>query len=366
MVLAALLALPTAAVASPGYDPGNTGYHADESKLNASTVGDLRLRWKVSVPSEQHCNTVSTPDAAGGRLFTTAPDGVLALDPATGKRLWHWTFPEPGEHFGRLAVAGNQVITLTNPCEYGPGKRAYLTGLDAATGRQRWRVRLDQYTNILVVADGIAAVGNWGGFDESPVGTTAFRITDGTQVWSTTGYRLGAGVAAGSRVLLSNSKDQSARAVSLRTGRTLWETRKSWTPLAADPAGTRFLVSTESDGTTSVDAATGAVQWTTKHDGGLADDGRNVYLSYHLGVEVRAARTGRIVRTLPLSARTSGDLVRAGGLLYLMSSGVKPMTALDPTTGKVIAMPPIKYGPPAIIDGRLYTSDGTSLRAYAP
>jgi outer membrane protein assembly factor BamB len=377
LLLAALLALPGAAPTTTpswtqeGNGPGRNFYNPAESVINASTVGRLRQRWSVTTPARPDtCTLQSPPLAAGGRLVTTDPAGVSAYAPATGRRLWHWTFPVPQEHFGQLALAGHRAIALTNPCDPTPaaGKAAYLTALDAATGAQRWRVTLDQFTNILVVDKGVAVVGDWGGFGDDPDTTTGYRISDGAKLWQVSGYRLDRGVSAGGRLLLRSADDRTARAVSSATGKTLWSTAKPWAPLAASPDGSRFLVSTDGDGVTSVDAATGKAQWSTKHDGPLADDGRHVFLSYHRAVEMFDARTGRLERVIPLADR-GGQPVRAGGLLYLTVEDKHPIAILDVRTGRTVAAYPkmaILGQPPIIVGGWLYTTDGETMRGYAP
>jgi outer membrane protein assembly factor BamB len=356
-----------------GFGPGHTSYNPDESVINATSIGRLKLRWTATTPNTPDlCNSMSPPLATAGRLYSTDPTGVVSYAATTGRRLWHWTMPhidptrKNQEHFGVLAAAGNLLVALTNPCEYGQGQFAYLTGLDAATGRQRWRVPMDQYTNIMVIDRGVAAVGNWGGFNDAPQSTTGYRVTDGARLWTTTGYRLNYPVSAGGRLLLSRADDQAARAVSITTGRALWNVAKAWSPQAASPAGDRFLVSTASDGVTSVDAATGTPQWTTNHDGSIADDGRTVYLTYHRAVEAFDARTGRLLRTMPLGKRGGSQPVRAGGLIYLTVTGYNAMEIISPLTGRHVGAPAIRGGPPVIVNGWLYVTDGETLHAYAP
>jgi len=385
LILAGLLAAEPAAAASgraaaaewthPGYGPGNNHYNPNESRLNAGTITNLKRRWTVTTPADpDFCTLVGEPLASLGRLFTTDPTGISSYAPRTGRKLWHWTFPvlNPGranrEKFGELTVSGGLVIALTNPCESGAGQHAYLTAIDAATGVQKWRVTMDQYTTIMVVDKGVAAVGNWGGFaDNPPQSATGYRVSDGAQLWRITDYSLNGGVSAGGRLLLGHAGDNATRAVSITTGKTLWSTAKAWSPRAASPAGDRFLVSTDSTGMTSVDAATGAEQWSTRHGGGLAYDGRRIYVSYHRILETYDAATGRKLRITSLASH-GGQPVRAGGLLYVPVGG-HPMVVLDPNTGGTVASFPEIRGlgsSPVIVGGWLYTSDGENLRGYAP
>jgi outer membrane protein assembly factor BamB len=353
-----------------GYGPGNTYYNPHESKINVATVGKLKRRWTVTTPAPtEACTLQSPPLAAAGRLFTTDPTGVAAFAATTGTRLWHWTFPLGHlEKFGELALSGGLVVALTNSCDLGPGQFAYLTALDAGTGAQKWRVPVDQTTNIMTVDKGVAAVGAWGGIANDTQSAAGYRVSDGARLWRTTGYRLNFGVSAAGRLLLTRADGKAARAVSITTGKTLWSTPKAWSPQAASPAGDRFLVTTDGEGTTSVNAATGAVQWTIKHNGALADDGRRIYLTYSRIVETYDAATGRKLRITNLASH-GGQPVRAGGLLYLTVDAFNPIAILDPKTGKTVAAYPemqILAQPPVIVNGWLYTTNGETLRAYAP
>jgi outer membrane protein assembly factor BamB len=219
----------------------------------------------------------------------------------------------------------------------------------------------------MVVDKGVAAVGNWGGFADNPQSATGYRVSDGAKLWRITGYCLNAGVSAGGRLLLGHAGDNATRAVSITTGETLWSTAKAWSPRAASPAGDRFLVSTDSTGISSVDAATGAEQWSTRHGGGLAYDGRRIYVSYHRILETYDAATGRKLRITSLASH-GGQPVRAGGLLYVPVGG-HPMVVLNPNTGRTVAsFPEIRYISPApvIVSGWLYLGDGETLHGYAP
>ena len=226
---------------------------------------------------------------------------------------------------------------------------------------------LDQNTNILAVDRGVAAVGTWGGVADGPRYTTAFRTGDGSKLWRADGYRLANGVSAGGRLLLERSDAKETRAVAIDSGKTLWSTPGSWVPQATSPAGDRFLVTVDSETTTSVDAATGRVLWST-HSGAMADDGRRIYLAYRRILETYDAATGRKLRITPLASH-GGQPVRAGGLLYLTVDSGNPVAILDPATGRTVARFPemtVLGMHPVISHGWLYTSNGETLRAYAP
>jgi acido-empty-quinoprotein group A len=75
----------------------------------------------------------STPLLVNGVLYLTAPDHVWAVDPRTGRELWHFYWKTRGGiHIGNRGVGmyGNALYFLT------PDN--YFVSLDAATGKERW------------------------------------------------------------------------------------------------------------------------------------------------------------------------------------------------------------------------------------
>src|SRR5437588_3590095 len=82
---------PAPALEWPGYggDAGNTRY-SPAAQITPANVSSLRLAWTFHTGVAGTASFESTPVVAGGRLFVTAPDDqVFALDPRTGRRLWH-------------------------------------------------------------------------------------------------------------------------------------------------------------------------------------------------------------------------------------------------------------------------------------
>jgi len=75
----------------------------------------------------------STPLLVNGVLYLTAPDNVWAVDPRTGREIWHFYWKTRGGiHIGNRGVGmyGNWLYFLT------PDN--YFVCLDAATGKERW------------------------------------------------------------------------------------------------------------------------------------------------------------------------------------------------------------------------------------
>jgi alcohol dehydrogenase (cytochrome c) len=116
------------------------------SAIDASTVGSLSLAW-VFRPNPGPAPAAGggptqvivkgTPVVANGVMYVTIPDHVWAVDPRTGRELWHTTWPSRGGwHIANrgVAVLGTTVYVETPDC--------HLVALDSRDGREKWRTEI--------------------------------------------------------------------------------------------------------------------------------------------------------------------------------------------------------------------------------
>ncbi|MEI9812767.1 MAG: PQQ-binding-like beta-propeller repeat protein [Acidobacteriota bacterium] len=134
---------------APAFNPGpndwngwgnnnqNTRYQPNPG-LAAADVPKLKLKWAFGFPDDTRA--VAQPAIIGGRIFVGSHGGkVYSLDLATG--CTHWMF-----NAGAIVRSG---ITLANVGNrwmafFGDGA-AFGYGVDARTGQQIWKVKLDDY-----------------------------------------------------------------------------------------------------------------------------------------------------------------------------------------------------------------------------
>jgi len=376
LALAALL-IPAGASASPaptwpqdGYGPGNTGYNPSESRLNLGTVDDLRLRWTARpAPGVEGCTHATDPPlVAGGRAVVREGDGIGARDVQTGKLVWQQLgFSLLGR---RVAIGGGQVFLTDSNCYSQSSYDGDIIALSLATGTVSWRARLSGTVDKLVVDGGLLVVhGYCGTCDEDMDQVIAYRVADGAKLWSRNYVDLAGEVSAGRRVLLSSTvsstpKPFGTEAVALLTGKAAWRSGQAWQALSASPSGDRFLA-TGGTGFSSVTAGTGKVAWSVRSKAGsLSTDGRRVYAA---GSVLTAYEAGRGRKLWSRKLREPGKPIRAGGLLYVTTTG-PALAILAPATGRTVA-PGGAYrtaiGHVVVTGGRLFTTDGTAIRAYA-
>ena len=126
-----------------GWSPNlsNTRFQSLEfAGIDVADVPRLRLRWAFGLPDSERARGQVT--VAGGRAFMGARNGrVYALDAWSGCTVWE--FEALWEV--RTAVLLSPTGTDGGWAVYFGDTRAHLYAVDAATGRQLWRTKLDDH-----------------------------------------------------------------------------------------------------------------------------------------------------------------------------------------------------------------------------
>jgi polyvinyl alcohol dehydrogenase (cytochrome) len=126
-----------------GVDSDNSRFQpAAMAELKAEDVPRLRLKWAFGFPGVPLA--FGHPSVAGGRIFVGSASGlVYSLDAGTG--CVHWTFQAaPDGVRGALTVAAMPGTPGRIAVWFGD-LAANVYALDAATGRQIWKTRLDDF-----------------------------------------------------------------------------------------------------------------------------------------------------------------------------------------------------------------------------
>jgi len=203
--------------------------------LSAWKTADGALRWRqdysgIVDTSKLFCGTAMSPLLESGAIIVQVGSDVhggrvVALDPVTGADRWTWKGPGPG-YASPISVTVNgvrQIITLTNTS---------IVGIDAGSGASLWTAAFpdEWHENII------------------------------TPVWT------------GSHLIVSGVR-QGTQAFTLTRSDGAWNARQAWknaevtmymsAPVFAD--GVVYGLSNKRKGQfVALDAATGAVRWTTE------------------------------------------------------------------------------------------------------
>ena len=256
----------------PVIESGALFFQADDGFLYRLDAASGREAWRVRLadkpverlpfdnPKSRYDRFGSDVTVTGGRLYVGTHDGhVLALDPATGARLWDFAAGDsvlaaPSVDSGRVyagsydkhvyaldAATGRllwkrdtQGAVVSTPAVAGDvvvvGNRCYdLLGLHAATGEVAWKryVWFSWVESSATVVDGVAYVGS---SDAASVG--AFDARTGRPRWQADvyGWAWGQPAVAGDRVYMGTSSQAGypaghragVMALERATGRVAW------------------------------------------------------------------------------------------------------------------------------------------------
>lgn len=143
-------ACPEAGWSDPYSAPHWTGWAQDHSntrfqragfaRLDAASVPKLQLRWAFGLADSERAR--GAPAVAGGRVFVGARNGsVFALEAKTGCTVWEFKAQDEVRTAVLLAPFGPEGRWTA----YFGDTRANLYALDAISGTQIWRTRLDEH-----------------------------------------------------------------------------------------------------------------------------------------------------------------------------------------------------------------------------
>lgn len=140
----------------PSYDGGYLGNRYSPLRLiDRSNVARLAPRWVF--PMDDTTPLQTTPIVADGIMYVTTANQCFALDPGTGRQIWHFQRPRTRGVIGNAsgginrgaAVAGDRVFIETD--------NAHLLALDRSTGALLWEAEMaDWHQNYAATAAPLA------------------------------------------------------------------------------------------------------------------------------------------------------------------------------------------------------------------
>src|ERR1700679_1281369 len=123
-----------------GADLYNSRY-ADIDLINPSNVSQLKVAWSFTGSATEAVSSEATPIVVDGVMYVTGNlCGVFALNPTTGKQIWHYTTTSPGSSKG--VVYGEGLLFYGQGNAFGQGE-PNLVALDAKTGALVWKTLAD-------------------------------------------------------------------------------------------------------------------------------------------------------------------------------------------------------------------------------
>lgn len=280
-------------------------------------------RWETRLGGQAYASPVVVDGVA--YIGTTA--GIVnAVDTRDGTSLWRFSVGAP--IYASVAVAADAVYVAADD--------GYLYRLDRADGKQRWRYALGDGATTRVLPHPLVYDWDWQGAQPLVDGDTVYvgagdggfhavDIANGARRWrfDTRGAIRNAAALAGEQIFVG-SADHVVYALERASGRELWR-RDTGAAVDAAPvvhAG-RVLVGNRGAGLLSLDAATGEKKW-------------------------RLFFWGSWVESTP---------VVRDGVIYVGSSDLRRVSAIDPAEGKVLWRSDVygwSWGTPLVTDRHIY------------
>ena len=171
-----------------GSDSGNR--YSPLEQITTANVATLKLKWVFPI---QYFGLETTPLAADGVLYVTAPNQVIAIDAQTGGQLWQYSRPPSAGMVGDARLGTNRGVALLRDKIYFVTDNAHLLALDRASGKLFWEMQMAPDTTgqhfggtiaPLIVHDTVVA--GVAGADHGIRGfVAAFAVETGAVVWRT-------------------------------------------------------------------------------------------------------------------------------------------------------------------------------------
>jgi alcohol dehydrogenase (cytochrome c) len=162
--------------------------HSTLSGISKRNVRDLRVAWVAQLRSAQEFLEASSIVASGVLFTSESPEGVVALDAATGKKVWQFSRPVPSG-LPLCCGSANRGVSVLNNLVLIATLDAHLVALNASTGRLVWDTRVADFRDGYSMTGAPLALG-----DKVVVGVAggefgirgfvaAFRASDGQLLW---------------------------------------------------------------------------------------------------------------------------------------------------------------------------------------
>ena len=356
----------------------------------------LTLKWKVDVGSGY-----ATPLVIGNRVFAfTGRDGnemMTALDATTGNKIWSTSYPAPYKMHPSAEPHGEgpwATPLFHNSKLYTLGISGIVSAVDAVTGKLLWQTSAPAVgplygTAMSPVADRHVVIVHVGGHDKGAL--TAFDAGTGEVKWAWSGDGPGYGSPviaeiAGTRQVITETQ-QKIVGVDVLTGALLWErelespyTTNSVTPVIF---GDVVIYSTEEAGVIAIRPLKEGTAWSTETVWETTD----VWLKMSSPVMVGDtlfglssknsgqyfaidARTGEVLWLGKPREADNTAIVTSGDLVFLLNDDAQ----LTVARGSRMGLEPVRrytvadsatYAQPTITGNRIFIKDVDTLALWS-
>jgi len=147
------LSVPYERLVNADKEPGNWlmysgGYrswrYSQLDQINTSNVKNLHAKWIFQGRSPEKFET--TPLVVDGIMYLTRPENdVFALDAATGRVMWTYSYKNPASTYNCCGKV-NRGLAILGSTLYMNTLDMHLVAIDAKAGRELWKTKIHDYT----------------------------------------------------------------------------------------------------------------------------------------------------------------------------------------------------------------------------
>lgn len=197
LCLLSLFCVTLPALAQNASDSNWLTYHGDYTgrrfsslaEITPANVANLRAQWVFH--SRNSDNLQGTPVVSDGLMFMTSANDAFALDPRTGRSVWHYSRPVTNGLVDDASAHHNRGVGLWHTRVFMETDNAHLLCLDARSGHLIWDVayapgnkNYGATSAPLVIKDQVL-VGTSGGDDGVRGFIASFDAETGKERWRT-------------------------------------------------------------------------------------------------------------------------------------------------------------------------------------
>ncbi len=161
--------------------------YSELRQITTSNVANLSPKWLFPIPNARHLEV--TPIVANGVMYVTTANQAFALDPATGREIWHYARPLTKGVIGDAAGAINRGVALLGDRVFMVTDDAHLIALHRSNGQLIWDVEMADYrkhygaTSAPLIVNDLVISGTSGGDEGNRGFLAAFKASTGEEVW---------------------------------------------------------------------------------------------------------------------------------------------------------------------------------------
>jgi alcohol dehydrogenase (cytochrome c) len=161
--------------------------HSALKQIHAGNVATLGPKWLFPIPNSRHLEV--TPVVANGVMYVTTANEAYALDPGSGRQIWHYGRPLTKGLVGDAAGAINRGVALLGDRVFMVTDNAHLIALHRSNGQLLWDIEMADSrkhygaTSAPLAINDLVISGTSGGDEGARGFIDAYKASSGERAW---------------------------------------------------------------------------------------------------------------------------------------------------------------------------------------